>query len=383
MKILFITHYDNMYGANMALYKLIKGLKTEYNQEPILLIPAKGKMTDELERLGVKCIVNPVTQWQAVYSTAFRFAVKRYMRKRQINHELEYLLELLKDEGIDVIHSNSSVIGIGAMLSKRLGCKHVWHIREFSKEHFGMKYFYSDKAVKSYYEAADTLITISDSLKENYVSKYPDANIIRIYDGVTGDESWRHAEDDKIIRFCYVGYLFRMKHQLDLIEAAKLLSLDGLNGFEIYIVGDGDAEYKSKLINKIEEYGLSDVVKMTGYVSDIQDLYSKMHVGVIASEYEGFGLVTVEYMLHGMPVIGRRSGGTAEIIEDKRTGILYENITELAMAMKQMIENGKERKMLGQAGIERAKEFFSEEKNTSRIIDLYRNMIKDNTDDCN
>jgi glycosyltransferase involved in cell wall biosynthesis len=94
-------------------------------------------------------------------------------------------------------------------------------------------------------------------------------------------------------------------------------------------------------------------------------------VGIIASEYEGFGLVTVEYMLDSMPVIGYRSGATPEIVSDGTTGILYDDIHGLAEAMKKMIEDPALRKSMGAAGKERALREFTAENNLCAVTELF------------
>ena len=81
MKILFITHYDNMYGANKALLNLIEGLVNYGGFEPMLVIPGKCDMTSRMDELDVPYIICGVTQWQAPYNDAFRFAVKKIIRK--------------------------------------------------------------------------------------------------------------------------------------------------------------------------------------------------------------------------------------------------------------------------------------------------------------
>lgn len=380
MKVLFLTHYDNMYGANKALFQLMKGLSQNKEIEMILVIPAEGEMTRALEQLNIRYEICQITQWQAIYRDPIRFAVKKRMRKKQIEKELDYLTELLKYENIDLIHSNSSVIGTGAMLAERLNCRHIWHIREFAKEHFGMEYFYPGKYVKRLYEKADYVIAISDSLKDNYRNKYPFANILRIYDGVTLSENELEKRESEIkqnmVRFCYLGYLFSKKNQLDVIEACHKLKEMKYENFEVYLVGGGKTDYQKKLEKKIAKYQLNNVF-LTGYKADAQQFLNSIDVGIIASEYEGFGLVTVEYMLHSLPVIGRNSGGTAEIILDSETGCLYDDMNGLVEAMRLMLENPEIRKKMGCYGRERALTKFSESNNTTTMLKLYDHILSD------
>ena len=380
MKILFITHYDNMYGANKALLNLIEGLVSHGGFEPMLVIPGKGDMTSRMEELGVPYIICGVTQWQAPYNDAFRFAVKKIIRKKKIKEETDYLYDRLKDEKIDVIHSNSGVIGHGAMLAKKLGCRHIWHIREFSKEHFGMRYFYPSKTVTDYYNSAFRLIAISDSIKNNYKNKYPLAKIIRIYDGIdpadfiNSDNSEKNHQKDNIFRFVYVGYLYEKKHQLEVLKAAYNLLGKTDRTFELYVVGDGKKEYRSKLEDYINGNGMTNVF-LTGYRDDIRQMLRTMDAGIIASEYEGFGLVTVEYMLSSLPVIGYNHSGTSEIVENKETGILYNDEDGLVSAMEYCLNNPDEIRKMGVNGKKRAKDLFTAEKNTAEIITMYKELL--------
>ena len=384
MRILFITHYDNMYGANRALCKLIRLLKTQYGHEPMLVIPSEGEMTDSLSDIQIPYMVSGVTQWQAEYTTPLRFFVKKTLRKKKIREEVAAIYEKFKDEKIDLIHSNSSVIGHGAMLAEMFGCTHVWHIREFSKEHFSMRYFYDNTFVKNAYENAGGLICISDSLKDNYKNKYPKARLFRVYDGVspadtdsdTGTNS--HASDmpgKSETVFVYTGYLFSKKHQDTVIEAAAMLRERGITDYKILFAGDGKKEYREYLQNMIDTKGL-DNVKLLGYVSDVNALLDTADVGIIASEYEGFGLVTVEYMLHSLPVIGYNSGATPEIVDNGQTGYIYTETSELADIMSRFIEDKNMACKMGTKGRKRAAECFSEEKNAAGIMEVYGEIFK-------
>ncbi len=402
MKILFITHYDNLYGANNALYKLISKLVDQRAYTPIVVVPAKGQFSSALEEMGVKVIINNVTQWQAMYAGFVRFIVKKHIRKKAFLAEVDEIYDKLHEAGdldIDIIHSNSSVVGTGAFLARKIGCKHIWHIREFSKEHFSMEYFFGKKLVTKLYTEADCLIAISDALASNYRKRYPKAHIVRVYDGVdakkkTYDSIERQneetvlekseklsaghlsAENSDAYTFAYVGYLFEKKNQHQIIEACRLLKDQGIENYRVFIIGDGKDDYKSKLTNLIESYNLKDNVILTGYVSEVDKYLSKTDCGIIGSDYEGFGLVTVEYMLNGLPVLGKRSGATPEIVLDRETGLLYDSTDELADHMKTLINDRKLGLHMGKKGLERAKNCFSEEENAEQIMNIYRELSR-------
>ncbi|MBR1470280.1 MAG: glycosyltransferase family 4 protein [Lachnospiraceae bacterium] len=401
MKILFISHYDNMYGANRALLDLIRGMLKSGAHIPYLVLPSAGGFVETLKKEGVAytlhtaaaekdmrdpaarlhCYICPVTQWQAIYKEPVSFAIKRKKRRRQIAEELECLYQYFKDEGIDVIHSNSSVIGTGAMLAERLGCMHVWHIREFAQEHYGMEYFYPEAQVRRYYEQAACLVTISDALKEYMREKYPAANVVRIYDGVEAGKILAAAlpsaakQRADTIRFVYVAYLFPKKQQLMVLQAAAALYAEGERDFHVTFAGTGQPAYEKKLRRFARKHGLSEIAEFAGFVKDIPALLLQSDVGLMASEHEGFGLVTVEYMLAGLPVIGYESGATPEIVAEE-TGLLYHDKEGLKQAMRKLMKDAALRKRLGENAKKRAAEHFPAEANTAAVLKLYDSLRK-------
>ncbi len=378
MRILFISHYDNLYGANRALLSLMLGLKKGGHHEPLLVIPAEGEMTGQLSAAGIEYFICPVTQWQAIYREPLSFAIKKYKRLKQVEAELSAMYEHFRDKKIDLIHSNSSVIGTGAMLAEKLGCRHVWHIREFAREHYGMRYFYPQAVVDRYFNAADKLVLISDALKAKYDKLYPSADTVRIYDGVDGpgiseETAAENVSDKHPCIFVYTGYLFPKKRQLDVLKAAVLLKKEGVSDFRIILAGNGDKAYTKKLEDHIRKNGLKEA-ELKGFVDDVPALLKKCDVGIIASEYEGFGLVTVEYMLDHMPVIGFKSGATPEIVEDGVSGILYDDIEGLKDAMKRMIEDPGLRHEMGDKGYRRASQCFTASANVDAVRELFDRM---------
>lgn len=381
VRVLLLTHYDNMYGANKALLKLVLKMHTSGRYEPTVVIPAKGSFTGILDKEGISYFVCPITQWQAVYAEAISFEIKKNKRKKAINNELEILYDHFKDNAPDIIHSNSSVIGTGAMLARRFGCKHIWHVREFAREHYGMRYFYPESVVKEYFEEADRVIAISDAVGKSVVMQYPGARTVVVYDGIEtkiaddGDSRSDSYSEGSITEFLYTGYIFPAKHQLDLLKAAIVLIEGGCSTFHITLAGNGDERYCRTLENYIKKNKLEKYVTMTGFTDNVPELIKMSDVGVIASEYEGFGLVTAEYMLGGLPVLGRRSGATPEIILDGVTGFLFDDVKGLAELMRRFIDDPSLGWGMGEKGRERVKECFTAEKNADGVMAVYDEVM--------
>lgn len=128
------------------------------------------------------------------------------------------------------------------------------------------------------------------------------------------------------IIFGYLGRLTREKGVDDLLTAASKSQIRT----QIIVAGAGPEEEYLKLLT--EKLGLRGVVSFIGHISDKRTFFQKVSILIVPSILpESFGLVAVEAMTSGVPVIASRSGGLAEIIEHKKTGLLYEpgNIGEL------------------------------------------------------
>ncbi len=126
------------------------------------------------------------------------------------------------------------------------------------------------------------------------------------------------------------------------------------------IVG-GDAyglstEYAASLPGLAGRLGLTDAVTFTGQVPDAGPYIEQMDVLVNASDPEPFGIVLLEGMARGVPVVAVDSGGPAEFIEDGRTGVLARSgePDALADALERLLRAAPEsRRAIGEAGRER------------------------------
>ncbi|RYZ27136.1 MAG: glycosyltransferase [Chitinophagaceae bacterium] len=100
-------------------------------------------------------------------------------------------------------------------------------------------------------------------------------------------------------------------------------------------------------------------------------------VFVFPSHYESFGLVCCEAMAAGRAVVGSRSGGMAEIIEDGKSGILVEpkNPAAIAKAVTQLLENNELRLSLGKAAQQRITDLLSPSLVLQKQIAVYQKAI--------
>ena len=160
------------------------------------------------------------------------------------------------------------------------------------------------------------------------------------------------------IKALYVGRLVEVKNISVLLRAMRKLQ-DGMVPGRLLIVGDGPL--RKVLIDQVEALNLSNHVEFLGQRSDTQALMAAADFLVLPSFWEGLSNVILEAMMVGTPVIASAVGGSVELVEHMKTGLLFpsDDAAALADAMRCLATNSALRDRLGNAGRQRAVEQFS------------------------
>ena len=127
------------------------------------------------------------------------------------------------------------------------------------------------------------------------------------------------------------------------------------------------------------DFAVDDKVRFIGYVADIPKIYAALDVFVLPSRWEGFGLVLLEAMAAGKPIVATRVGAIPEVVVDGETGVLIPAGDPLALAeglSRLAMEPGLARQ-LGDAGRERLRRRFSVEKMVGDTELLYRELLEE------
>jgi len=108
--------------------------------------------------------------------------------------------------------------------------------------------------------------------------------------------------------------------------------------------------------------------------TELERLYGRAAIVVMPSHSEGQGVVAIEAMAHGRPVVGSRVGGLAEIVVDGETGILVppRDSAALRRALLQLLDDGDLRARMGAAGRSRVSELCSWERVAPKVLAAYR-----------
>lgn len=141
-----------------------------------------------------------------------------------------------------------------------------------------------------------------------------------------------------------IGRLDPKKGQDIAIQAVAALHRSGLRP-HLLLVGDQSFEegdqYTREIHNRVDQLSLKDYVHFFPHQGDVEWAYAALDVFVLASKSECYGMVTVEALVSGLPVIGTNDGGTISLIEPGRNGFLVEprNVKALEAAMKTLLDD--------------------------------------------
>ncbi len=179
-----------------------------------------------------------------------------------------------------------------------------------------------------------------------------------------------------------IGRLDRGKGQEFLIRAAALLRDSGAP-LHVLLLGAetlGEQQgYARELHDLTKELRLTEHVHFRGFQEDVTMGYAAMDCFVLTSLSETYGMVTIEAMAAGLPVIGTDSAGTPDIIQHEKTGMLVPPCDAVALAavLRDLVQNPGLRSSLGSSAHEDAQHRFSHHTQCARIEELLERIHSD------
>lgn len=232
---------------------------------------------------------------------------------------------------------------------------------------------YQKRLVQYALNQADEIIAVGPRLR-NELADYTSKPIHLIPNAV--DPSFFEVPDktpDEPFRFITVANLNRNKGMDVLINAFE----EKFKGSNVELKIGGDGPIRGELENLVKEKGLTNQIQFLGALNkeQVKHALEEAHVFVLASRYETFGVVLVEAMAAGKPLIATRCGGPEAIITDQ-TGVLVpvEDSDALGTAMINLKENFEE--YLTDDIRSECKERFSETSVNQQIQQIYRKVTK-------
>lgn len=176
-----------------------------------------------------------------------------------------------------------------------------------------------------------------------------------------------------------IGRIDRQKGQDVLLNAVFHLLHEGIL-LEILIVGENTLHepdtYARELKQLCVDLGIERFVHFRPFMPDIEIAHAALDIFVLPSKNETYGLVTVEAMASGLPIIATHSGGTPEIITNHREGLLISpgSVEEMAAALRLLIRFPEMRDELARAARRKAVEQFSHFKQCVGMTELFEQI---------
>jgi glycosyltransferase involved in cell wall biosynthesis len=186
------------------------------------------------------------------------------------------------------------------------------------------------------------------------------------------------SPQDKLC-FAYVGRLVPEKGLLVLLEAAGILRREP-HQFELLLIGDGPQ--RAQLQAVIEQTGLAETVRITGFLQGprLAEALARVHAVVMPSLWEETaGLAAMEQLMRGKLVIASKIGGLLETVGD--AGLLCEpgNAEDLMRCMREVLHDRAMVIALGLKGRDRAKSLFDRERMIDEHVAAYQQIVGHDT----
>ncbi len=380
IRLLTITHYATLYGANRSLLNLIDATRDQIDWTVIYKGQdgPSGSIATELRKRGVTCFAVP-------------FIVdiclpKRTLRNNSLIHALTFLYNIFlalcmgvyaRVRGFHYLHTNTTASCLGAYISFWSRIPHVWHFREFLDIDYHYTYKFGFGFLRFWANKAYRIIAISDVIAQKAViQRGITATSCILYNGVISRANIPALKQIPLHqprRLCIVGLLDPSKNQLEAIAALRILLTKGYE-LALDIVGEQQGAYYDLLCAYVQEHGLQQVVCFTGYVSDQSAIFLNADITLMCSPNEAMGRVTIESMAQGVPVVGYDSAGTSELIEHGVSGLLYAGGPEaLAMAIASLLDDPILYRKLVVNGHRQVGERFSTENYAAGFLQLLAN----------
>lgn len=378
-KVLYLHAGAEMYGADIVLLELLKGLD-KGKIKPYVILPCNGPLVEKFKEnnIEVEVIEYPILRRKHFNPMGMIKYLKDYFKYSK------EIVQIAKKRKIDIIHTNTAAVLEGIYIKKKIKSKLVWHIHEIIVKPKFVHYFLSYLISKN----AEEVITVSKAVKDHLKNTgyFKDNNIKVIYNGVDNKIFNKENKTNYIRRefnipddALIVGMIGRVnswKGQADFLEAMDYVLKENKNVYAMLVGGvfNGEEWRKAELENRIKSMKNNDRIIFSDYRKDTPNIHALYDIFVLPSiNPDPLPTVVLESMASSTPIIGYRHGGICEMVKENENGLLVEvrNVRELSQSISKLILNDRMRNSFGENSLCRQKKIFSLESYISNFEKIY------------
>jgi glycosyltransferase involved in cell wall biosynthesis len=297
------------------------------------------------------------------------------------------LRRYIKTNRIRLIHATdrprNAVYAVA--LGKLTGAKSIVHVHVKWSEGYS-------RAARWGVDQADAVFSISQYVTGTVVGMGRPATDVHTVLNAIDPNLWDPATDGASLRqelgipldvplLASVSRLFSWKGQRELLQAFALARGEHPS-LRLMIVGEDatgpKGEYARELKELAQKLNVADAVLFTGPRKDVARVMAACDVFTLPSFEEPFGLVFLEAMAMKRPVVGIDNGGTPEVVEHGKSGLLSPpwDIPALADNIRQLVSDAELRRRLGEHGRERVVSFFNTRRMAAEAAQAYEAVLR-------
>jgi glycosyltransferase involved in cell wall biosynthesis len=380
-RVLFAHAGAELYGADRVLLELVQGLKASGHMVQVVL-PGPGPLHAELAQLGVAAHQKNLGVLRRRYFTPLGL-LNRLCR---LVRAVRFMRRLIRQHGINVVHSNTTAVFSGVLAARLSGLPHVWHVHEITTR----PRWFARAVAACVGRLSQRAVFVSEATREHMCALSPHvrAKAVVIHNGIdtqralSGRRGVVRGEcgfDEQQLVVGMVGRINWWKGQGKLLECAALL-LPQHPELRFLMVGgtyDGDNRARDELLRGIERHALEGRVVVQDFRPDVGHVLADIDIFVLPStEPDPFPTVVLEAMAAGKPIVAFAHGGVCEMVQDGVSGLLCEPGSALAMsqAIASLAKDAGRRQAMGQAARQRLQAQFAREVFVQRFATLYAEL---------
>ncbi len=385
--ILVVHNNNDLYGGDKVLLELLSRLdRTRFI--PLVVLPTDtrhiNRFSPQLDKLGIEYRFLPLGILRRRYFKLWRLPRFAF----EVLAGARALRRIIRERNIALVHTNTNTIFASAIAARIARLPHIWSVHELVLEpalvrnalHFVIP------------RMATKVVTVSRAVRDHMLK---DAlQFASRFEFILGSidvqpflnaegrahvrKEWGVSDDELLVGMA--SRVTRWKGQSVFAEMAKLV-LQRHPKVRFAAVGgvfDTETIYMDSFKEQVRTLGIDDKFIIQDFRDDMPNVFAAFDIFVLPSTLpEPFGLVVIEAMASGKPVVATAPGGPSETVLEGETGYLVKpsDSEDLASAVEKLLDDPAKRARMGEAGRKRACEVFALPRYVREFEDLYARLI--------